>query len=164
MVSFMLTEINRLRAVGFKVEQADGIESNWEAFASDVRVSTKSAEVAGGQARFEEQASRSRYRYVAELYLAALLYYTNKFGDEDVLLAKERLFTWAYSLRVDLLRVQFRSIDNYGRGEGDAESAFTLLRDASAKRELSRLTARGLDRHPEHERALRDLLRTLGAP
>lgn len=47
--------------------------------------------------------SQSRYRYVYELFIAALLCYTNKFGDEDVDEVRNRLFAWAYALRVELL-------------------------------------------------------------
>ncbi len=40
-----------------------------------------------------------------ELFIAALLCYTNKFGDEDVDEVRNRLFAWAYALRVELLLV-----------------------------------------------------------
>lgn len=75
--------------------------------------------------------SQSRYRYVYELFIAALLYYTNKFGAEELDEARKKLFAWAYSLRVELLRVQFVSADNRARGKGDAnKSPFGLLRNA----------------------------------
>ncbi len=65
--------------------------------------------------------SQSRYRYVYELFIAALLCYTNKFGDEDVDEVRNRLFAWAYALRVEYFGVQFVSADNRARGKNNAE-------------------------------------------
>lgn len=84
----------------------------------------------------KEKLTEERYRYVSELYVAALLYCTNKFGDEVDDDVRERLFAWAFALRVKLLRVQFRSIDNRGQ---EPQSAFALLRYASSAGELRRL-------------------------
>ena len=63
-----------------------GKEKSWGTFAST-------------DDEFRELSSRARYRYVSELYLAALLYYTNKFGDTEIQETRHRLFKWAYSLR-----------------------------------------------------------------
>ena len=120
MVDFMLKELKQLakhafagRRREFSVYDLDALES------ADV---------------LEERQFKSRYRYVSELYLAAMLYYTNRFGDDELEEAREQLFSWAYALRAVLLRVQFRSIDNRGRGEGSAASAFALLRNAPSGR------------------------------
>ena len=156
MVSFMLEEMDRLRGIAFAPE--------WTGFASYERVSRTRPDGTEEFIGFEERPARSRYRYVSELYLAALLYYTNRFGDEDLQFAQERLFTWAYSLRVNLLRVQFRSIDNLGRGKDDVESAFELLRNGTSGRALTQLSALLTDKRPDHQRDLRDLLTGLGAP
>ena len=72
MVTFMLAELRRLRHEGFDEQYADqGKEKSWGTFAST-------------DDEFRELSSRARYRYVSELYLAALLYYTNKFGDTEI--------------------------------------------------------------------------------
>lgn len=152
MVSFMLAELKRLRQEAF-----DG----WERFASADRES------------LEERPSRSRYRKVSELYLAALLYYTNRFSEEDVKAARERLFAWAYALRVELLRVQMASIDNRGSGNretGNREtgkrretSAFVLLRNASSGRVVYQLPSSSMPRNDSHEVELAALLKGLGA-
>ena len=76
MVAFMLNELQALRRDGF---QKDG----WEAFSS---FRPPSGELQSGddpRSGLDPKPGASRYRYVSELYLAALLYYTNKFGDED---------------------------------------------------------------------------------
>ena len=78
----------------------------------------------------------SRYRYVAQLYVAALFYFTNKFGNERMEEAKSNLFSWSYAPRVKLLRVYIESIDKVARGDEGAESAFALLRIATSSRDI----------------------------
>lgn len=140
MVTFMLDELSLLRAEGFA-------EAGWEGFAST-------------DARFQEVSSKARYRYVSELYLAGLLYYTNKFGDTEVREARQRLFKWAYSLRASYQRVQFVTVNNHASRVEDRQSAFVLLRNAETPTELRRLVieVKGRDQNPEHEK---DLLRVL---
>lgn len=97
--------------------------------------------------------SQNRYRYVHDLFIAALLYYTNKFGDEDWNEASDRLFTWAYALRIELLRVQFASVDNRARGK-DGIAAFTLLRNAMSGRIVRQLSTTYKPYGEEHEKDL----------
>lgn len=143
MVTFMLSELRQLRKEAFS--------KGWESFASS------------DPETLEELPGRSRYRYVTELYMAALLYWTNKFADDEFLAARKRLFAWAYTLRVRLLRVQYRSIDIRARGDGNAMSAFTLLRDAMSGRIVHQLPASSRPYNDRHERRLADLLEQLGA-
>lgn len=142
MVSFMLEELKQLREDAFLDE--------WEEFASSDRAS------------FQERPSRRRYRKVCELYLAALLYYTNKFADEDIKAARERLFEWAYALRVRRLRVQTGSVDRRGRGDDPEPSAFVLLRNASSGRGvLHQLSSPSVPYSDDHEPGLVALLKDL---
>lgn len=97
--------------------------------------------------------SQNRYRYVHDLFIAALLYYTNKFGDEDLNEASDRLFAWAYALRVELLRVQFASVDNRARGK-DGIAAFTLLRNAMSGRVVRQVSTTHKPYGDEHEKDL----------
>lgn len=97
--------------------------------------------------------SKNRYRYVHDLFIAALLYYTNKFGDEDLNEATDRLFAWAYALRVELLRVQVASVDNRARGK-DGIAAFTLLRNALSGRVVRQLNTTHKPYGVEHEKEL----------
>ncbi len=46
--------------------------------------------------------------------------------------ARDRLFAWVFSLRVELLRVQYRSIDNRARGDRSNPSPFALMREAGS--------------------------------
>lgn len=148
MVAFMLAELRRLRDEGF--DDQDGNEGNeklWGHFASM-------------DDDFRELPSRARYRYVSELYLAALLYYTNRFGDVEIRDAKSRLFTWAYTLRTRYQRLQLVTVNNYASSLADSRSAFVLLRSAETATELRRLRVevKGRDDTPKHEQ---DLMRFL---
>ncbi|MFF2029859.1 DUF262 domain-containing protein [Arthrobacter sp. NPDC058192] len=148
MATFMLGELRRLRKEGFDERYEDeGTEKAWDDFAST-------------DDDFRELPSRARYRYVSELYLASLLYYTNRFGDADIRESRHRLFTWAYHLRTRHQRLQLAAVNKYARSLEDSQSAFVLLRSAETATELRRLRleVRGRDDNPKHEQ---DLLRLL---
>lgn len=106
-----------------------------------------------------ERPAKSRYRYVGELYLAALLYYTNRFGEADLDAAREQLFAWAYAPRAEMLRVQYRTVDNRGRGGGASGSAFTLMRNAPSGRVLNQLPPVGDPYRADHEPELVTILK-----
>ncbi len=149
MVAFMLAELGQLAKDGFTGERTKFALYNVDA--QEVRVV------------LNERPSRSRYRYVSELYLAALLYYTNKFGAEELTTACDHLFAWAYSLRVELLRVQFRSIDNRARGDQSNTPVFALMRQAESSRVVRQLSASRRPYNDSHEKELVAVLNNLGA-
>ena len=120
MVAFMLSELRRLRK--------DSYGQQWDEFAST-------------DVDFRERPGRSRFRYVSELYLAAVLAYTNRFGDADRE-GLERLFRWAYAVRVRQQRVLFVTVDNLASHAG---SAFSLIRNATSRTELRQLTTQPVD-------------------
>ena len=87
--------------------------------------------------------AKSRYRYVYELFIAAWLYFTNKFGNHGCEESKRALFAWAYALRVNMLRVQFVSIDNLARSKDkDAVSPFILMRNATSGKVITNLSTK----------------------
>ena len=117
------------------------------------------AEVKGQLGQFD--GSKSRYQYVYELFVAALLYYTNKFGHEDLEETRDRLFAWAYALRIEKLRVQFASVDNRARGSDAPPSPFILLRNAMTGRVIRRASTAHTRpaQPPEHEAELIALIK-----
>lgn len=141
MVTFMLAELKRLRAEGYE-------EGDWNTFAS-------------ADAQLREVASKSRYRYLSELYLAALFCFTNKFGDTDVLEARRRLFTWVYSLRTKHQRVQFVTINNHASKVGNRPSALVLLVGGRSRARGLSTEVKGRDQDSEHEKKLLNLLSEL---
>lgn len=78
----------------------------------------------------------TRFRFNRELYIAASLYYTNKYSEDGLRQARPRLFRWAYGLRLAFERLGWRSTDNYALGlmasrDGLADfNLFAQIRDA----------------------------------
>lgn len=56
---------------------------------------------------------RSGDQYVRSLFDCAVIFYHDKFGAVELSLAIEKLFIWAYTLRITYQVVQFPSIDKY---------------------------------------------------
>ena len=148
MVDFMLKELKHLAR---------------QSFAGDLSVFAlyDLAALDGEEPVLEERQSMSRYRYVSELYLAAVLYYTNRFGagDDDLGAARPPLFTWAFALRAELLRVQFRSIDNRGSGKDRAASVFTLVRNGTSAHAVNQTRTPASPYSDSHEAELVKLLK-----
>ena len=98
-------------------------------------------------------AKNSRHRYVSELFLAALFYWVNKFyegeldessleNDSDVRLAWDKLFVWAYGLRLERQRVTWQSVNLRAISPLPGESkagVFEILRDALSTEGLRHL-------------------------
>lgn len=78
----------------------------------------------------------ARFHFNRELYVAAALYFTNKYSEEDLHRIRPRLFRWAYGPRLAYERLGWRSTDNYARGlaaprDGLAEfNLFARMRDS----------------------------------
>jgi len=140
MVAFMLSELKLLAGEGFEGERS--------------RFSLYDVDALENGKVLNERPSMSRYRFVSELYLAALLYYTNKFGHEDLSAVRHLLFAWAYSLRVELLRVQFRSVDNLARGDKSKPSPFVLMRQAESGHVLRQFSSSSRPYNDAHEKEL----------
>lgn len=141
MTTFMLEELKDVRAEAY--------DKTWERFSSS------------DPETLREQPGRSRYRKVSELYVAALLYFTNRFGalDEE---ARRALFVWAYSPRVRLQRVQHASIDKHASGE-DRAGLFSWIRRAQNRSEALRHTAVDLAAQAGHELELVEILKEAGS-
>lgn len=68
------------------------------------------------------------------MFNCALLFYFDKFGISDMNHAIERLFAWAYSLRMHLQAVRLASIDNYAIGQYEGLNhgiqVFSIIKNA----------------------------------
>ena len=104
-----------------------------------------------------ERNARNRYRYVTELYLAALLVFTNKFGEARLDDAARHLFAWAYGRRIALQRVQFKSIDKHAIGDGTVP-VFAALRNAESSRVLNLIPLDVPEGRGNHDEELRQVL------
>lgn len=139
MIAFFLEELRGLRTLAF--------DHGWERFTST------------DPATMRERVDRSRYRKVNELYLAAVLYFTNRFGPADDT-AKRALFAWAYTLRLTHQRVQAKSVDKRASGDGGT-GLFTRIRNASAPSVALRYARAELADAPGHDEDLANLLKEL---
>jgi uncharacterized protein with ParB-like and HNH nuclease domain len=70
---------------------------------------------------------RTGDKYVRMLFNCALLYYIDKFGDKNITQAIEKIFIWAYTLRLTYESLQLASVDNYVIRENNL---FKKIRDA----------------------------------
>lgn len=79
---------------------------------------------------------RTGDKYVRNLFDCALMYYIDKFGETDLDKAIEKLFIWAYSLRLKHHSVQIASMDNYALG---GKKVFSILREATDHKAITHL-------------------------
>lgn len=131
MAMFMHRELRDLHRVAFPVEPSSSkSQGSPETGPEPWAKATGRGPFAGfSESPFvpDHRGSMPRFRYVAELYLAALLYAVNKFGREAAADVDRTLFAWAYGPRVTMQRVLAITIDNRARSEG---SPFRVLRHA----------------------------------
>lgn len=65
--------------------------------------------------------------YVRAMFDCLLIYYIDKFGHAELSCAIEKIFIWAYSLRLQMQVVQLASMDNYVL----ENNLFSLIKDAT---------------------------------
>lgn len=70
---------------------------------------------------------RTGDRYVRQMFDCLLLYYLDKFGEQELDDAVRKIFLWAYSVRLRQQRVQFSTMERHAREE---HNLFQRLRDA----------------------------------
>lgn len=59
--------------------------------------------------------TRTGDKFIRTLFDCALIFYIDKFGDQNLSEAVEKLFIWAYSCRLEMYRVQIETMDNHAR-------------------------------------------------
>jgi len=91
---------------------------------------------------FYESRTRTGDQYVRSLFDSALLYYLDKFGTVEIDRAIERIFIWAYSLRLTLQNVQLASMDNYAL---ETPFIFKTIKDSIHPKEVLSLSLPALD-------------------
>lgn len=121
--------------IAFMLDEMDRLTKDIEA---EIKGSFKDGEVPFYRVSSDGSTENppSRYRYVADLYLAVALYYTNKFGEDNFKQMRDVLFAWAYAPRIEKLRVQYQSINNLARDNDPKVSAFKRIRNAVSARDL----------------------------
>jgi len=75
-------------------------------------------------------------KYVRNLFDCALFYYVDKFGEIEIEKVIEKLFIWAYTLRLKQHSVQLASMDNYTK---ENKKIFHLIREATSHQEITNM-------------------------
>jgi hypothetical protein len=70
---------------------------------------------------------RTGDKYIRNLFYCGLIYYVDKFGEKELSKAIDKIFIWAYTLRLKLVSVRLDSIDNYALKQ---IQLFKKIRDA----------------------------------
>jgi len=71
-------------------------------------------------------------KYVRSLFDCLLMYYIDKFGTEELSRAIEKIFIWAYSLRLKMKAIQVATMDKYAL----EKNLFKLIKDSTCTNEF----------------------------
>ena len=81
--------------------------------------------------------NRTGDKYVRNLFYCGLIYYVDKFGENELDKAIEKIFIWTYTLRLKLYSVGLDSVDNYALNKAHSKiQLFKILREAIHPSEL----------------------------
>lgn len=73
---------------------------------------------------------RTGDKYIRNLFNCGLIYYIDKFGEKDLTKAIDKIFVWAYSLRLKLQAVGLDSVDNFALNQGHSQvQLFKKIKD-----------------------------------
>lgn len=74
---------------------------------------------------------RTGDKYVRNLFYCGLIYYVDKFGEKGLQKATEKIFVWAYTLRLKLFSVGLNSVDNYALNKSHSQiQLFKKIRES----------------------------------
>ena len=79
--------------------------------------------------------------YIRDMFYTLLLYYVDRFGEEELDKVIPQFFIWAYKLRLQLSAVQLASIDNYATAW---DSMFRYLYDAKTPYDIININIEGV--------------------
>ena len=79
--------------------------------------------------------------YIRDMFYTLLLYYVDRFGEEELDKVIPQFFIWAYKLRLQLSAVQLASIDNYATAW---DSMFRYVYDAKTPYDIINVNIEGV--------------------
>lgn len=79
--------------------------------------------------------------YIRDMFYTLLLYYVDRFGEEELDKVIPQFFIWAYKLRLQLSAVQLASIDNYATAW---DSMFRYVYDAKTPYDIININIEGV--------------------
>ncbi|MDP4272155.1 MAG: DUF262 domain-containing protein [Bacteroidota bacterium] len=76
-------------------------------------------------------------KYVQNLFYCGLIYFIDKFGEKELPKAIDKIFVWAFTLRLKLYSVGIDSVDNYALNRAHAQvQLFKSIREAIRPNEI----------------------------
>ena len=90
-----------------------------------------------------EGKSRTGDTYVRTLFDCALIYYIDKFGMDDIELVIDKIFVWAYSLRMKLQAVQIASMDNHAL----EDNIFKAIRESLEPKRIMNYNVKSIEKN-----------------
>lgn len=79
--------------------------------------------------------------YIRDMFYTLLLYYVDRFGEEELDKVVPQFFIWAYKLRLQLRTVQLASVDNHASG---SDSLFRQVFDAKTPYDIINVNMEGV--------------------
>jgi len=79
--------------------------------------------------------TRTGDRYIRTLFDCALIFYIDKFGEQEIDRVMQKIFVWAYAKRLEMQAVYLETIDNYAIGT----NMFRIIREATLYTEVLNL-------------------------
>jgi len=104
----------------------DNVYKNLDGLGNTAQDIIKTLGIYGGR-------NRTGDKYVRMLFDCALLFYIDKFGMKDISKAIEKIFIWAYRIRLTYQNIQLVSVDNYVVRE---LNLFKKIKEATFPKEL----------------------------
>lgn len=95
--------------------------------------------------------TRTGDKYVRSIFDCALIFYIDKFGAASLSLAIEKIFIWAYSLRIKQQVVQLASMDNHVL----SQNIFRTIKDATIPSDVLSITLSTLTNADNKNNALK---------
>jgi len=90
-----------------------------------------------------EGKNRTGDSYVRTLFDCALIYYIDKFGIDDIELVIDKIFVWAYSLRMKLQAVQIASMDNHAL----EDNIFKAIRESLEPKRIMNYNLKSIEKN-----------------
>lgn len=90
-----------------------------------------------------EGRNRTGDSYVRTLFDCALIYYIDKYGIDEIELVIDKIFIWAYSLRMKLQAVQIASMDNHAL----EDNIFKSIRESLEPKKIMNYNVRSIEKN-----------------
>jgi hypothetical protein len=93
-------------------------------------------------------AYRTGDKYIRNLFYCALIYYIDRFGDDNIVKVTKKIFVWAYTLRLKLQVIRLVSVDNYALNQAYSQvPLFNTIKESIRSKDILDLQLETLKEH-----------------